>query len=622
MRIPRYRRLLCAMLAACLITMGTSAQDTPSAFPVASPESQGMDAGALEQLAAVVQGYIDDELALGAELLVIKNRRTVLHRAFGWKDRESDQPMETDTIFNIRSMSKPFTGAALQVLIDRGQISPEDLVTDYLLGFDNDLSRRITVEHVLTHRSGLPLSIFMTRGVGLDHFESLQAMANAVGEDGPEFEIGEKFWYSDSGTDVVGALVEIHSGLLLNDFWEREFFAPLGMRDTLVALDAEDPRYPRIASLYIGSPHAWSRFWSPEVDPLYPFAWGSQTIYSTPRDYAKFLAMWMDGGTVGEHQLLSPEAIERTLTPVSEMKMLGSDARFPTDYTGVEPWYGQMAQLWMPTDDPTGSDPVIIGHSGSDGTVALAWPAEDLMVLYFTQSRGGTTVLKLEEHVDRLLLHQERVDEAEAVPEALQRYLGTYVANFASFREVEFEVLYKNGHLAVDIPGQLVFELAAPDADGRRQFLLTDAVAVSFDETDDGTVTGMTMYQAGQTFDLPKGRAKTIVDPPLDLELAERLVGTYTQERDGATVEITVSINNGNLAFKPPDVPMPLDLYTPDDEGRWMVRLDTSVRLRFDENEAGEIVSLTILLPGDRNEVFQRHAADEGASPDDAEDAP
>lgn len=616
-----WHRVRSLLLLVAIGLFACDAQGQQAPFPVATPESQDLDPAALKQLAEVVHEFVEDEAALGAELLVIKNRKTVLHEVFGWKNREAGEPMIKNTIFNIRSMSKPFTGAALQILIDRGLLTPDDPVSKYLPAFDNERSRDITVAQVLTHRAGLHLSILMKLGVALDHFESLQAMVNAVGEEGPEFEIGSKFWYSDSGTDVVGALVEVHSGMLLNEFWEKEFFAPLGMHDTFVALDDRDPRYPRIASLYLGSANVWSRFWSPEQKPLYPFAWGSQTIYSTPMNYARFLAMWMDGGRVGDQQLLSPEAIGRTLTPVSEMKMLGSDARFPTDYTGVEPWYGQMAQLWMPTDDPTGSAPVIIGHSGSDGTVALAWPAKDLMILYFTQSRGGTTVLTIEDSIDRLLIHPDRVDVVEAVPEALKPYLGTYVANFGPFREAEFEVLFKKGHLALDVPGQMVFELDEPDAEGKRYFLMTDTVAVSFDETKDGAVTGLKMYQSGKTMELPRGRAKTIVDRPLDMKLVKRLVGTYVAKNDAKTVEVKVILNNGNLAFQPPEVAFPLDLYTPDEDGFWVVRLDTKVKLHFDEDEQGNIVSLTIRLPGGKVEVFKRYAPENDPPDEDSPNA-
>ena len=65
--------------------------------------------------------------------------------------------MRTDTLFNIRSMTKMLTGAACQMLIDEGLVNLNDPVAQYIPGFDTPRSRAIMVEQRLTHRSGLPL---------------------------------------------------------------------------------------------------------------------------------------------------------------------------------------------------------------------------------------------------------------------------------------------------------------------------------------------------------------------------------------------------------------------------------------------------------------------------------
>ena len=70
------------------------------------------------------------------------------------------------------------------------------------------------------------------------------------------------------------------------------------------------------------------------------------------------------------------------------------------------------------------------------------------MILFFTQSRGGTSVLRLEEHIDRLILHPDRDATTETVPDELKPCLGVYLANFAAFESERFEVLYKNSGLA------------------------------------------------------------------------------------------------------------------------------------------------------------------------------
>mgnify|MGYP002063451438 CR=1 FL=1 len=115
-----------------------------------------MSPAALDELAAVVDDYVDREMVVGAELLVIKDRQTVLHEAFGLRDREADLPMERDTLFNIRSMTKPVTGAAVQVLIDDGTLRLDDRAADFLPCFDTDAAREITVEQL--QKAGVDLT--------------------------------------------------------------------------------------------------------------------------------------------------------------------------------------------------------------------------------------------------------------------------------------------------------------------------------------------------------------------------------------------------------------------------------------------------------------------------------
>ncbi|MCB0257910.1 MAG: penicillin-binding protein, partial [Anaerolineae bacterium] len=192
---------------------------------------------------------------------------------------------------------------------------------------------------------------------------------------------------------------------------------------------------------------------------------------------------------VGDHQLLSEAAVARTLTPASEMSMLGSEARFPTSFRGLEVFYGQMAVLHAPVDDDGAPGPVrIIGHSGSDGTIAWAWPDRDLMVLYFTQSRGGSTALRLEEVLDRLLIQPDAYGNDD-VPAEFEPYLGTYVADWSNHMKEEFVVSVRGGKLSLDIPSQMVFELAPADEDGKWVFAVApDALTLWFGHDEAGEV--------------------------------------------------------------------------------------------------------------------------------------
>jgi CubicO group peptidase (beta-lactamase class C family) len=493
--------LLCAVVAGLGLVNGIARAREARAFPIATPESQGIPAAAVRRLAEEVAGYVKAGTIVGGELLVIKNQKTILHEAFGDRDRADKLPMVRDTLFNVRSMTKPFTGVAVQILADEGKVRLDDPVAKYLPAFDNDKSRAITVKQLLQHRSGLPLTILKS----ITEYKDLQAQVKAVGEKGPEFKPDAKFWYSDAGSDTAAAVVEQVSGMTIDRFVTERILQPLGMADSFYPSKADDPRKQRIASLYLGSAGNWTRFWKPGGAPMYPFAWGSQSLYSTPADYARFLALWLDGGKAGGKQVLSKEAVARILTPVSPMRMLGSDAPFPTGFDGLKPWYGQMAMLYLAGDDPKTAKVVAIGHGGSDGTGAWAFPAENLIVCYFTQSRGQTSTIRLESTIQQALLRKGGAAVAR-VPDELKPYLGTFYANFGQYKNTAFQVVFRNGRLALDIPDQLVYELKEPDKDGRRQFAITDKVAVSFKKDDKGKVVSMTLYQAGMTFDLPKDK--------------------------------------------------------------------------------------------------------------------
>jgi len=555
-------------------------------FTYASPESQGLSNETLTKLTETVRGYLDEETIVGAELVVIKNRYIVLHEVVGWKDRENEVPMEKNSLFNIRSMTKPVTGATVQILIDEGRLRLNTKAAEYISGFDSEDSRNITVEQLLSHMSGLPLSIIASA----DEYETLFSLANATGVIGPEFEPGTKFWYSDAGTEVLGAMVEAETGLPLDAFVMERILEPLEMNDAFYYHPAtlNDSRRDRIPVLYVGGVGEWIRVWSPE-EPLYPFAFGSQGLYCAPVDYARFLAMWMDDGLVGSSQLLSPEAVSRTLTPVTKMSTLGSDMPYPTGFYELEAYYGQMAILF--SNSVTG-EPEVVGHSGSDGTYAWAWPEQDLMILYFTQSRGSTSGIKLESMIDELLIHPELAEINAEVRDQYANYLGSYTANFGPFRNTEFTVTVQNGHLAVDVPNQLVFELEEPDEEGLRRFRIMPQIAVSFSLDDGGNVTSMSLHESGEINTLTRGPPTQEDAYPVDME---RYVGEYQTEDPNTTMKVIII--DGRLALELPGQPISLELYPPDDEGIWRLRVNPTVAVSFNEGEDDEIDSLNLHLP-------------------------
>lgn len=513
-----------------------SAAAKSPAFTKATPESQGLSTKSLEHLAAEVKGFVRQDKIVGAELLVVKNRRVVLHEAHGMKDKERGAAMQPDSIFCIRSMTKPVVGIAIQMLIDEGKLSADDRIAKYLPSFDNDKSREITVKHLLTHTSGLPLSSSLR--VSYAKFKNLREVADITGQHGPDFQPGNKFQYSDDGTDTLGALVAQIVGGPVEQFIQKRILDPLHMKDTVCLVNKTDSRINRFVSAYFGAAGMWTKFWEPGKDPIFSFFLGSQGMYSTPADYARFLAFLMDGGKVDGKQLISKEALARIMTPAVDMA-------YPSGFEGLRAHYGQQMMLYL----DQGSKVKAFGHGGSDGTHAYAWPEKDLMVLYFTQSRGNTTFLEFEAALHRSLLDPDGKKDVAAKkfdPELVAPYLGMY---WSELGKRVMTIVLRNEQLAIELPWEATYELSDTGKPNRWAFKLDPAIVIEFERKESAQATGFTIEQRGQKFyqsrlqrdeglptveELMKLRQKTLKSDRLAAMGVIRLTGTMERSTPAA----------------------------------------------------------------------------------------
>lgn len=434
------------LVTALLMIVGTNpARATAEPFPAATPESQGLSSQSLAKLLEVVRAFSEQGEIVGGELLVIKNRRTVLHETVGLSDLENKKPLKPDTIYCIRSMTKPLVGAAVQILIDEGRLALDDTAAKYLASFDNDKSRAITIRQLLTHTSGLPLSSIMNmKG---DELASLRSVADLSGKSGPTVPPGSQFQYSDDGADTLGAIVSAITGQPAESFISKRILEPLGMHDTFPLVSAAGKKLGRFAPAYVGTRGDWTRFSSPQEKPHFSIFLGSQGMYSSAHDYARFLAMYLDGGSAGGKRVLSDAAVKRTLAPAIPTGM-------PTGFPGLTNYYGQMMIDYVDASQKV----VAFGHAGSDGTWAWAWPEKDLMVLYFTQSRGNTTGLVLEPAIDGLLLGGSGSAPVvqNLTAEMVAPYLGLY---WVEAEQKPMIVVLEKERLALEIPWRALVEL-------------------------------------------------------------------------------------------------------------------------------------------------------------------
>ena len=571
-----------AIAFAC-VTLVIAAPPEPDPFPKASPESQGIPAAALRELSSIVSGYLDQDRVVGAELLIIKNRKTVLHEVFGWRDAEKKIPMSPGTLFNIRSMTKPVTGTAVLMLLDEGKLALSDPAAKYLPAFDTDKCRSITIEHLLTHRSGLPLTVLTA--AGFKDATDLDDLATRAAQRGPEFPPGTAFQYSDAGSEVLAAIISKVSGMPVDQFVQKRILIPLGMRNSLTLIKKDDPLNERISSAYAGQTGAWVRYWSPADEPLYPFALGSQSLYSTPADYARFLAFWMDAGVVGKRRLLSSDVVRHALIPISKMD-------YASSIPNLDVFYGQM---WMIYIDPAKSQDervVLFGHGGSDGTVAWAWPKQDLMVLYFTQSRGGATGEEIEREIDRLLVHPRDTLQSTENDEKYTPYLGPYHLAGQSNSFERFAVITRDGALAFQLPGGMTRPLLPPDKESIWRFKhAPDKAGVAFDRSPSGDVDALWFFQyidGKRQSSLPEAELGNVPDS------YRPYVGIYSVRANILqTLEFKLYVDQERLTIKHPGGAV-TRLHDPDVDGRWYLYEYPREYAVFTRDDAGQVTAVTV----------------------------
>ena len=190
-----------------------------------------------------------------------------------------------------------------------------------------------------------------------------------------------------------------------------------------------------------------------------------------------------------------------------------------------------------------------------------------------------------------------RTNLAELPPAEFQPYLGRY--NATHKREVH-TVVMRGGRLAIDVPGQMVFELLDPDETGRRQFAITDQISVSFVRDDSGAVTGLIYHQGGLDLELLRDgyEPPAEVDPP---DVAA-LLGRYRFQP--ANLEAAVLVEHGRLAV---DVKgqMIFVLRRADTEGEWIARATDQITVTFQTGDDGAVSAMTIRQAG-QPVTFQR----------------
>jgi len=375
-----------------------------------SIESTGFSAERLTRIDHILQQYIDSNWIMGAVALIAQKGDIVYNRAFGTNDIDKQSALQKDAIFRIASQTKAITSVAVMMLFEEGKFLLDDPISKYIPSFStprvlssfnetdssytsNPASNEITIRHLLTHTSGLGYAqigspqmnaIYAKAGIEAGFLPHKMILADAIDKLGKlplEYNPGEKWNYSLS-VDVLGRLVEVISGLTLDEFFRKRIFEPLGMNDTYFNLPKEKQK--RLVNVFTERPTdkqltLWTADTFPELTIDYPinnngYYAGGAGLVSTITDYARFLQMMLNEGEYGDKRLLSPHTIKiMTANQIGDLSLgynkFGLGFEITTDKG--------MAKL--------GQSEGSFAWGGFFGTSYWADPKEQLLALLFIQ---------------------------------------------------------------------------------------------------------------------------------------------------------------------------------------------------------------------------------------------
>jgi len=305
-------------------------------LPSAAPNSAGFSAERLNRINTVMREHVAAGRLNGASGLIARNGKVVFRETWG--------DYKPDTIVRMYSMTKAITGVAAMMLYEEGKFSLNDPVSKYLpefketrvgkestdaagkkIYFSVPAERTMTVRDLFRHTSGLDYAgpkdekgepyykkIDMLGGapdVKFDLAEAVKRLASVPLNEEP----GTKFHYGYS-IDVLGRLVEVISGMPLDQFFEERIFKPLGMKDS--AFFVPEAKWSRLAVLQTPK-----RDGSGKVEPGKGYAQdhykykpslmlGGAGSVGTLDDYARFVSMLLNGGELDHTRLLGRKTVE------------------------------------------------------------------------------------------------------------------------------------------------------------------------------------------------------------------------------------------------------------------------------------------------------------------------
>jgi CubicO group peptidase (beta-lactamase class C family) len=351
---------------------------------------QAADPEALARIQPRLQAHVDRGHINGTVSLIVERGQVVHFATTGWADKENNKPMRKDSIFQIMSMTKPFTGVGVMMMVEEGKLNLHDPVSKYLPEFKD--KPNVLVRQLMTHTSGMAanppgdrMEWYYSMKVSLEEAVKFYATVPLLQEP------GQKWVYSNMGIATLGRLIEVTSGLKYEDFIAKRILEPLGMKDTFFFAPAN--KKDRIVVNYCTregklSPCPHTTLGGDSRDlragAIYPAP--EFGLYSTAEDLAKFYQMMLNRGASGGKRYLSSASVAAmTMNQTGDLKA-GHNAGTAFGLT------------WEVAKDPAAAAMLwsigTFGHGGAFGTHGWIDPAKQLVGVFMVQGGSGNAEAK------------------------------------------------------------------------------------------------------------------------------------------------------------------------------------------------------------------------------------
>lgn len=392
------------------------------------------------KLDSMLNPLAEKDLFSGVVLLA-EGENIIYQRAFGWADRAAKQPLTTNSVFELASVSKQFTAAAIMLLHKEGKLQFTDKVSMHLPQLQ--AYPEVTISNLIYHTGGLPdymelvdkhwdTANIITNAEVLNLFAQLKPKA--------DFKPGKRFDYSNTGYLILASLIEKISGMDYGDYLAKTIFQPLKMKRTSVYRRRFAPR--KIDDYALGYVKTSKGFLLPDDEPSNNFVIyldgivGDGMVNSTIGD----LFLWDRALT--NHTLFTPAETNTIFTPGTTTKGKSTDYAFGWQTGRLEPigeavlhsggWPGYVTMIERHLDS---NKTIIVLRNDSGAPTEEVNPYRNIRrILYNFQLKA------LEMPVPVIA-----VDEQEAT-----KYLGIY-----SFKKrLQLTITWQDNYLHAQVTGQ------------------------------------------------------------------------------------------------------------------------------------------------------------------------